>query len=368
MRNKYKQIISVLVLLIVCSISMGYAAFGSELSISNIVADVRIAADIRVTSFVYSSATEGGLSKYENYDVDSVVGGVTLPTANSTMTYRIGVTNFGNQEMGIFSITGLPSNLTYEIKDYDLHDKICDSTGSCSLGAIKNFYITIKYVDGGFNSNQTTYDIKLDFDFRVMHQVTYTGITNNNYPTSVIDGGTLTFSVTGNIPPKIVAFYSNNDRVNYSDYSYVNNVFTYNNVTTPVTLKYLTKAYMGVMSDNIYYKESAYKTKIDSVQFVDYVDTSNAVKVYDLSETSGSQDVIGWITADNDLYIGSEWNIYSKNLDCTFHGMSGIQTITFGNFNTSECTNMHYMFKDCSGLTSLDCAERMVCMLFLLVV
>ena len=354
MKSKYANIVIIFVIMVVCTLSMGHAAFGSELSISEIVADVRIEADVRVTSVMYNNSTNGAISSSEDYDVNSVVGRGTLPNSNSTITYQIGVTNFGNQEMGIYSIFGLPSNLTYELTDYNLHDKLCDTSGNCTLGATKVFGVTIKYVDGGYNSLNTTYDIRLDFEFRKMHQVTYTGITNNNYPTSVIDGGTLTFTATSNIPPKIVAFYSNNDRVNYSDYSYVNNVFTYNNVTTPVTLKYLTKAYMGVMSDNIYYKESAYKTKIDSVQFVDYVDTSNAVKVYDLSETSGSQDVIGWITADNDLYIGSEWNIYSKNLDCTFHGMSGIQTIAFGNFNTSECTNMHYMFKDCSGLTSLD--------------
>ena len=75
MKSMYKKLVSGLVLMVVCTLSIGYAAFGSEISISNIVAEVRIAADIRVTSFVYSSATDGGLSQYENYDVDSVVGG-----------------------------------------------------------------------------------------------------------------------------------------------------------------------------------------------------------------------------------------------------------------------------------------------------
>ena len=256
--------------------------------------------------------------------------------------------------MGVFSITGLPSNLTYEIKDYDLHDKICDSTGSCSLGAIKNFYITIKYVDGGFNSSNIDYDLKLDFDFRKMHQVTYTGITNNNYPTSVIDGGNLTFTTTTNVPPKIIVFYSNNDRVDYDSYSFSNNVFTYNNVTSDINLKYQEKAYLKTLETDTYFKESTYKTVIDSVQFVDYVDTSNAVKVYDLSEVSGSKDVVGWITSGNDLYIGSEWGIFAKNFEKYFHGMSGIKNINFNNLNTSETTSMGYMFKDCTGLTNLD--------------
>ncbi len=82
---------------------------------------------------------------------------------------------------------------------------------------------------------------------------------------------------------------------------------------------------MTVLASDTYFKESAYKTVIDSVYFVDYVDTSNAVKNYDLSYTSGAKEVIGWFTSGNDLYIGSEFNIYSKNLDCAFYGMSGIQ-------------------------------------------
>lgn len=75
MRNKYKNIISIFVLVIVCTLSMGYAAFGSELSISEIVADVRIEADVRVTSIMYSNSTNGAVSSSEDYDVNSVVGG-----------------------------------------------------------------------------------------------------------------------------------------------------------------------------------------------------------------------------------------------------------------------------------------------------
>lgn len=227
--------------MIVCTLTMGYSAFGTEMSIGNIAADIRIASDIRVTSMVYSSSTNNGISSFEEYDANSVMGEGNMPNSNSTITYKIGITNFGNQEMGVYSISGLPSNLTYELKDYNLHTNLCDSTGKCSLGATKNFYITIKYIDGGFNSNQTSYNIKLDFEFRKMHQITYSGITNNNYPTSVIDGGALTFTATGTIPPKIIAFDSNNNRIDYNAYTYTNNTFTYSNVTAPITLKYKKK-------------------------------------------------------------------------------------------------------------------------------
>ena len=139
-QKNYKQLLSVFIFMIIATISIGYAAFGSEMSISNIVADIRIISDVRVTSMVYSSATNSATTSYENYDVNSIISNISLPESNSTITYKVGITNFGNQEMGIFSITGLPTNLTYEIKDYELHDNICDETGKCSLGATQNLY------------------------------------------------------------------------------------------------------------------------------------------------------------------------------------------------------------------------------------
>ena len=351
MKSKYANIVIILVIMVVCTLSMGHAAFGSDILISSIVADVRISSDVRVTGVSLKSSNSGGIN-YVDYDVDSVVGNVNLNNANSIVTLQVSITNFGNEEMGIWDITGLPDNLYKTISGYEMKTKLCDQSGSCSLGSITTFDITLAY--DTYDAVKKNHEFRLDFEFRKMHKVTYTGITNIGYPTSVIDGGTLTFTATSNVPPKIVVFDSNNDRVNYNDYSYVYGTFTYNNVLNDINLKYQDKAYIAVMSDNTYYKESAYKTIIDSVQFVDYVDTSNAIKTYDLSEISGSKDVIGWITSGNDLYIGSEWNIYSKNLDCTFYGMTGIKSIVFGNLNTSECTNMHYMFRNCSGLISLD--------------
>ena len=351
MKNNLYKIIAFLVIVIVCTLTLGYSAFGSEMSISNIVADVRIASDVRVTGVSMSSSSNGTVNSIE-YDVDSIFGNINLNDFNATVTLMVSITNFGNEEMGIWDITGLTDNLYKSINSYELKTKLCDSSGNCSLGSITNFYITIGY--DSYDAITKNHDIKLDFEFRKMHQVTYTGITNNGYPTSVIDGGNLTFTATRNIPPKIIVFDSNNNRMDYDLYSYLNNTFNFDNVTSDIVLKYQAKAYMASLSSDTYFKESAYKTVIDSIQFVDYVDTSNAVKVYDLSATSGSKDVMGWITSGNDLYIGSDWEIYSKSLQAIFFGMSSVKTISFGNLNTSEATTMYSMFNGCSSLSSLD--------------
>ena len=41
MKTKYLNILKIFVFVVICFVSLGYAAFGSELSISNIVADIR---------------------------------------------------------------------------------------------------------------------------------------------------------------------------------------------------------------------------------------------------------------------------------------------------------------------------------------
>ena len=351
MGSKYKNIVIVFIVMIVCTLTLGYSAFGTEMSIASIAADVRIEKNVRVTGVSLKSANNGSIN-YVDYDADSILGNVNLKSFTSTVTLQVSVTNFGNEEMGIWDITGLPDNLYKTISGYEMKTKLCDQSGSCSLGSITTFDITLGY--DTYDAVTKDHEFRLDFEFRKMHKITYTGITNNNYPTSVIDGGNLTFTATRNIPPKIVVFDSNNNRIDYDLYSYLNNTFNFDNVTSDIVLKYQAKAYMTDLASDTYFKESAYKTVIDSVYFVDYVDTSSAIKIYNLSKYSSNNDITAWVTSDNDLYIGSDWNIYGESFSHLFYGMSSVQTISFDNFNTGEATSMYYMFNGCSGLTSLD--------------
>ena len=350
MLKNHKKFICILVVSFIFLLTIGYTAFGTQLFVSEIVADVRIESDIRITNVEFVSANNGGINDL-NYDVDSVIGNINLESASSTITLQVSITNFGNQEMGIWNITGLSNNLVKTLDGYTIQDKLCDGTGACMLGSTTTFNITIGY--DSYDTVTKDHEMRLDFEFREIHQITYTGISGN-YPTSIIDGGSLTFTTSTNVVPKIVAFTESGDRFNYNLYSYVDGVFKFNNVTDDINLKYQEKAYLKTLSTDIDFKESTYKTVIDSVQFVDYVDTSNAVKIYDLSEKSGSKDVVGWITPGNDLYIGSEWEIYGKSFKNFFYEMSGIKNISFSNLNTSESTSMECMFYYLTGLESLD--------------
>lgn len=81
-------------------------------------------------------------STYEEYDVNSIIMSVNLNSLESCITYVVDVTNYGNMEMGIFGISGIDeaNNITYEISNYNIKDKICNEDNVCNNG----IYITIK--------------------------------------------------------------------------------------------------------------------------------------------------------------------------------------------------------------------------------
>ncbi|MBQ9072132.1 MAG: BspA family leucine-rich repeat surface protein, partial [Bacilli bacterium] len=331
------------------SVSIGYSSLTTSLNITGLVTKVRQKADIRITDLQMSEVSNEGQSKYQEYNKENISVGVNLPNSNSSVTYKVEVTNIGNVEMGILSIEGLPENLEYELKDYQLKEKICDTSNVCKLGIKKEFYITIKYKENGYNTSITEYNINLDFTFKQVYNVTYEGITNNNYPSSILEGETLEVEFTETIP-KVVP-YINDTKV---EYTYENNKLTVENVTGDINLKYIEKVYLTTLSEGTYFKESAYISKIKTVSFVDSVDIpSDALATYNLEENSGDE-IKGWIDTNYNLYIGSEWDIYSKDLSYAFQNMSGVTNITFKNLNTSEATTMRNMFYGMSGLTSLD--------------
>lgn len=170
-------IITITIIVAILSLSLGYASFSSVIDIEDIYALVRLNRDIRITNVSVASASNNGLSTYEEYNRNALFFGVNLPNEDSTVTYKVKVTNFGNARESIFAIKGLPDNLTYELTDYKLKEKICDTTGNCRSGVEKYFDITIKYKENGYNQ-VLDYNIALELDFQPVFIVTLNA--NNN--------------------------------------------------------------------------------------------------------------------------------------------------------------------------------------------
>ena len=104
-----------------------------------------------------------------------------------------------------------------------------------------------------------------------------------------------------------------------------------------------------------------YIKKILSITFKNDKNIPNdAVETWDMSE-AGDNSIIGYIVKDSDdenyyhAYIGSDGIIDSNpNSSYMFASFQNLRSINFGNFNTSNVTNMTSMFQNCYNLTSLD--------------
>ena len=161
--HKYIRMLPIILIGSVLFLSIGFSAFSSNLVIGDIKASVRPTKNIRVTSFYALDSANEGRSLWEEYDVNKVITEVSLPNANSSVTYMVEVTNLDSKLMMIEDIEGLPNNITYELVDYTLKDRLCDNNNHCNLGAKTNFKIILKNEDGSTIDDSIVAKLELKF-------------------------------------------------------------------------------------------------------------------------------------------------------------------------------------------------------------
>ena len=121
------------------------------------------------------------------------------------------------------------------------------------------------------------------------------------------------------------------------------------------------------MENNEYINEGfhdeEYYDKIISVNFVNYIDISNAVESWDLSEEK-DESIIGWAEYAEDskqwynFYVGSSGSIYANpNSNFLFFLLINVISYNFDNFVTSDMEEAIYMFYYNNSLFSLDLNE-----------
>ena len=313
--NKYKlSIIITSIVLGVFMLAIGFSVFGQKLAI-NMAAEVRVPADIRVTGIVPNGTNNGGLSNSEDYNVKNINGNITLPSSDSSVTYKVEVTNFEGPEMGIFSLTGLPDNLEYELKDYELKEKICDVNGQCRLGIKKEFEITIKYKSGQYNADNTNFNFKIDFDFRSYHTVTYKGFSSTSgYPTEIMDGDNL--NVTFNETIKKEDLYVTVGGVSNTNFTVSGAIFALNNIKNDVVItnfKFYVEASVKTINfprttpatdyDNILTETTNFTIKVKNNDGTNYnhIDGNYKVEVIDSSKFALSGTTTGTIKGGSKL-------------------------------------------------------------------
>lgn len=230
--NKTTIISTIIVLLVMC-LSIGWSSFNSIMHIES-MAVVRINSDVRVTNFIHSTSSNGGVSNGEDYNVKEVSASIDLPNSNSTITYQVEITNMeldNNTYMGIKSMTGLPNNLKIlSITDYTLKDKLCDDNDptDCGSGSQKTFYITIGYKDNAYDPNDTNYGFTIEFEFKKVYDINYSGFTNPPVtPRTAMDGDTPTITFNSDAQEVLNVMSGGNTLVLGTNYTYSNKVLTF---------------------------------------------------------------------------------------------------------------------------------------------
>lgn len=248
--NKKSLIVIFCLLVSVIVISIGFSAFHTTVSVTDIAAVVRPDADVRITSFAVSSTANGGSASNVDYNISSTIANLHLPNSNSSVTFAINVKNYGNVEMGISSISlpsSLDSKLDVSVSSYTLGTKLRDNnnscegtTNGCKLSISRTFYITIKYDSGAYTSSSVNFSsVKLDFAFVQAYSVAYVDCTSFS-PTidqkAALKGTTLAVSVGS-----YDGIYVQMDGTSSPSYTYSGGVLTIQNITGNVTVTRLIK-------------------------------------------------------------------------------------------------------------------------------
>ena len=359
-----KKNISLLIVCIIMLLSFGYAAFNSNLNVSGFSTDVRIREDIRITG-IRTSSFNNASSSYEDYNKTNIQVGVTLPSATSEAVYSVDITNLGNVEMGILSINNLPDNLSLEVLDYEMNKALCQDI-KCTLGMTKTIRVKIKYKENGFNSSNTSYNLKLDFDFQRMYTVTYNTKEGSNKTDKAINNGTYKLDFNNETQkPTSMAVKMNDQAITNYTYTYENGVLTIPDVSGDIVITNSYIDYLRVSGnpeseETQFFNQGIKRNEIESITFKN----SKAVPISVVESFDISQDNTGNIMAyymDEDsnglyeLYIGQDGGV-KANPDSSFlfKYMTNLKSIDLTYFNTDAVTNMNSLFNYCSSLTSID--------------
>lgn len=203
--TNYVVLTYVSVALCILFLSIGWAAFQSTFNIKNLYATVRVDRDIRVTGVQAISNTNSGRSNYEEYNVSSIYSTAYLPNQNSTVTYRVEVTNVGNVKAGIYSVgeiykiinSNIDSDLEIKSTTLVLKETLCD------VRSVATFDVVIGYKTNGYDGSHNTHLVTIYFDFRRVFDINYYGFGNTSgLDDEMMDGDTktITFNSTTGIP------------------------------------------------------------------------------------------------------------------------------------------------------------------------
>lgn len=381
------------ILLIFCTVSLlfiqtiAYSALSSTMKITG-NAYARVDANVRITNFRLGTANKA-TSFFEKFGKDHVITGVELLDTSSTITYYVEITNYGNVDVGIYNINGLPSEVNYTINDYNLKEKICDDNGKCN-GFIKKTYEITLTTTSAYNGN-----IQMNFEFKSFCSVTYTGITNQNYISSTMDGEDLNITFVNDIPNRI-NIYVDGIEIDRSAYSYNNTTgkLVYKSVSGNMVIEKAESTLLDGQEFSVKLKnfvngtnDAEYNSSDSTVTYIGiyedklpegyspeqffslpYLEASNnaRIKAYndngkifiysidDILAPADSYSLFRGYTSLKELNILELDTSKVISAQSIFDGLQSLEYLDLSNFVTNNINHMQSMFSNCSSLINID--------------
>ena len=157
----------------------------------------------------------------------------------------------------------------------------------------------------------------------VYHNITYVGFDNNNYPSTIADGDTLTVTFNSPAPAQVNVIGSSN-------YTYSNNTLIISNVTSDITITNVSNIAFTVINNN--------EQQIDI--HTPGIDSSNTIRVTDLLDLSYQGINISNRTINqvdvNITYTTSTGGTQSINVILNVNGQDYSQIMTFNGKQTNS--------------------------------
>ena len=354
-KNKTNFGIFLLFCFSIIGLTVGYSALNEEIKITG-EAFVRPVKDVRITDVRLSETANEGLNSYNNFNVDSINVGASLPKTDSTVTYEVDISNIGDVSVIVKSITpdyGNNSNIEYVIEGIEVGKTIIGTNANktdTDMGKPTTIKVTIKYKDGVTTiPTDPSASLKLTFKFvPVSILAESSGISDtrvfNNSNITKDNVKTITFKNTINVPADVTtdkvwdaSLNKDNSVIAYYTTEEVNDVVWYNvviggygKVQFPPTSSYLFSNYKN----------------LEKIDFGDYIDTSNVTSMKGMFSNCYSR-----LTS---LDLSNFDTVNVTDMSSMFSSCSNLKKLNISSFNTSKVTDMSSMFFYCSGLTSLD--------------
>lgn len=159
--KKNRFLLNIFTAITILCMSVCYAAFNTELSISG-DAYVRVHQGVRITNLKMIGATNEGFETYNSkYSLDTTSMFVTLPNSQSTVTYEVEITNNTNSDYLITNVlesSYTNTNVKYQLIDFGAYSEI-------KAGEVSRFKIRL-YYDAPNLSNESSI-LSLTFLFAI---------------------------------------------------------------------------------------------------------------------------------------------------------------------------------------------------------